>query len=50
MIQSYAIPMSAFVAANPAFVPERLDRVVLRIPTGTAGNLAVAGVALAPAP
>ncbi len=50
VIQGYAIPLSAFVAANPAFVPERLDRVVLRIPTGTAGDLAVAGFALAPGP
>jgi hypothetical protein len=38
------------VGANPAFVAERLDRVVLRMPTGTAGDLAVAGFALAPGP
>ena len=42
--------MSAFVAANPAFVPDRLDRILLRIPTGSAGDLAVAGFALAPGP
>ena len=50
VVQSYAIPMSAFVAANPAFVPDRLDRILIRIPTGSAGDLAVAGFALAPGP
>ena len=50
VVQTYAIPLAAFVAANPAFVPERLDRIVLRIPTSAAGGLAVAGFALAPGP
>ena len=47
VIQGYAIPLAAFAAADPAFVPERLDAVELRIPRGAGGRLAVATFGLA---
>jgi dienelactone hydrolase len=50
VVQSYAIPLADFAMADPAFVPERLDAVVLRIPRSTAGGLAVAGFGVSPAP
>ncbi len=50
VVQSYRIPLSAFSAANPAFVPARLDSVTLRIQRSDPGRLAVAEFALADAP
>ena len=50
VVQSYRIPLSAFAAADPAFVPSRLDSVTLRVPRADAGRLAVAEFAVAVAP
>jgi hypothetical protein len=50
VVQSYRIPLSAFSAADPAFVPARLGSVTLRIPKERAGRLAVAEFALAAGP
>ncbi len=50
VVQSYRIPLSAFRAADPAFVPARLDSVTLRAPKERAGRLAVAEFALAEGP
>ena len=49
VVQSYVIPLEAFAAADPSFVPARLDGVVLRIPRTGAGSVAVTGLRLAPA-
>ena len=50
VVQSYRIPLAAFCAADPAFVPARLGSVTLRIPKERAGRLAVAEFALAAGP
>jgi dienelactone hydrolase len=47
VVQGYVIPLAAFAAADPAFVPAHLDGVVLRISRATAGRIAVAGFGLA---
>jgi hypothetical protein len=50
VVQGYTIPLAAFAAADPAFIPARLDGVVLRISRATTGRLAVAGFGLATGP
>ena len=47
VLQSYRIPLSAFSAADPAFVPSHLDSVALQMPKGEAGRLAVAEFGIA---
>jgi dienelactone hydrolase len=46
---TWRINLADFAAADPAFRPEQLDALVLRIPRTSAGSLAVTGFGLLPA-
>jgi hypothetical protein len=50
VVQSYAIPLAAFAAADQEFDPARLDGVALRIPRTGPGSVTVTGLRLAPPP
>ncbi|HEX5827168.1 MAG TPA: hypothetical protein VFY23_06585 [Candidatus Limnocylindrales bacterium] len=46
--QTWRVDLADFAAADPAFRPERLEALVLRIPRTGAGSLAVTGFGLLP--